>query len=156
MATTVPFENELLKLIFNATPIPGVADNATTTPDTEYFVALHTEDPTKSPLPLQTSAEIAYTAYARQAVPRTELGWEIDQGKVIPVEIIEFPEVTGVVGSVRTATYFSVGTDCLGRRQGHVLRPLEASHHHCQRGHPAHRQPVGRLPLRRDLGLIQV
>lgn len=114
MATTVPFENELLKLIFNATPIPGVADNATTTPDTEYFVALHTEDPTKSPLPLQTSAEIAYTAYARQAVPRTELGWEIDQGKVIPVEIIEFPEVTGVVGSVRTATHFSVGTDVSG------------------------------------------
>lgn len=114
MATTLAFEDEILKLIFNATPIPGIAANATTTPETEFFVGLHTDDPAKSPLPLQTSAEIAYTAYARQSVTRDAAGWEVDLGKVIPVEIIEFPEVAGVVGSVRTATFFSVGTDLSG------------------------------------------
>ena len=38
-------ENDLLKLIFNATPIANLADNAATSPLTQLAVALHTGDP---------------------------------------------------------------------------------------------------------------
>jgi hypothetical protein len=39
------FENDLLKLIFNATAIANIADNAAASPLTNLFVALHTADP---------------------------------------------------------------------------------------------------------------
>ncbi|MET0721799.1 MAG: hypothetical protein ABWY64_13310 [Tardiphaga sp.] len=114
MPTTIAFEDEILKLIFNGTDIPAIADDAALTPATEFFVALHTEDPTKSSNPLQTSAEIAYTAYARQAVPRTEAGWAVENGQVVTEELIEFPEVDGVTGTPRVATYFSIGSSLSG------------------------------------------
>jgi len=39
------FENDLLKLIFNATAIAGIADNAGSSPLTSLYVSLHTDDP---------------------------------------------------------------------------------------------------------------
>ena len=39
------FENEILALIFNATAIADLAENDTTSPLTQLFVALHTADP---------------------------------------------------------------------------------------------------------------
>ena len=66
------FENDLLKLIFNATAIANISDNAASSPLTNLFVALHTADPTDSGT--QTSNEVAYTSYARVAVARTSGG----------------------------------------------------------------------------------
>jgi len=109
MATTVAFEDDILKLIFNATPIVGIAEDATTTPATEYFVSLHSEDPLINPSPVQTSGEINYTAYARQAVTRDATGWEVSGGICRPEETIEFPVVAGVTSPVQ-ATHFGVGT----------------------------------------------
>jgi hypothetical protein len=39
------FENDIAKLIFNATAIANIADNAASSPLTSLYVALHTADP---------------------------------------------------------------------------------------------------------------
>jgi hypothetical protein len=103
------FENDFLKLIFNATPIADIADNDATSPLTNLYVALHTADPGDAGD--QTTSEIAYTSYARVAVARTSGGWTVTNNSVSPVANINFPAGTGGAG---TATHFSVGTTISG------------------------------------------
>ena len=103
------FENDLLKLIFNATAIANIADNAATSPLTNLYVALHTADPGEAGS--QTTSEIAYTSYARVAVARTSGGWTVSAASVSPAAEISFPAGTGGSG---TATYWSVGTASSG------------------------------------------
>lgn len=103
------FENDWMKLTFNATAIANIADNAATSPLTELYVSLHTADPTDAGN--QTSSECAYTSYARVAVARTSGGWTVTANSVSPVAAITFPAATG--GS-ETATHFAVGTAVSG------------------------------------------
>lgn len=100
------FENDLLKLIFNATPIADLADNDQSSPATTLTVALHTADPGESGD--QSTNETAYTSYARQTVARTSGGWTVTGNSVSPVANIDFPECTGSPGAA--ITHFSVGT----------------------------------------------
>ena len=99
------FENDILKLVFNATAIANIADNAAASPLTNLFVALHTDDPGEAGD--QTTSEIAYTSYARVSVARTSGGWTVTGNSVSPVANISFPAGTGGSG---TATHASVGT----------------------------------------------
>ena len=103
------FENEWLRLIFNATPIPNLADNAATAPLTSLFVALHTADPGEAGV--QSANEAAYTGYARVAVARTTGGWTVTGNSVSPAAEIAFPAGTGGSG---TATHWSVGVAASG------------------------------------------
>lgn len=103
------FENEWLRLIFNATPIPNLADNAATAPLTSLFVALHTADPGEAGV--QSTSEAAYTGYARVAVARTTAGWTVTGNSVSPAAEIAFPAGTGGGG---TATHWSVGVASTG------------------------------------------
>ena len=103
------FENDLLKLIFNATAISNIADNAATSPLTNLYVSLHTADPGEGGD--QTTNEAAYTSYARVAVARTSGGWTITDNSVSPTADITFPAATG--GSA-TITHAAVGTDASG------------------------------------------
>lgn len=103
------FENDLLKLIFNATAIANIADNAGTGPLTNLYVSLHTADPGEAGD--QTTSEIAYTSYARVAVARTSGGWTITANSVSPVADISFPACTGGSG---TATHVAIGTASSG------------------------------------------
>ena len=103
------FENDVLKLIFNATAISLLADNTATTPLTNLYVSLHTADPTEAGN--QTSSECTYTGYARVAVARTAGGWTVTANSVSPVDAITFGTCTA--GS-ETATYASVGTASTG------------------------------------------
>lgn len=97
--------NNWLKLVFNATAIANIADNAASSPNTNLYVALHTADPTATGT--QTSNEVAYTSYARVAVARTSSGWTASTvATTSPVAAVNFP--AGTAGS-GTATYFSVG-----------------------------------------------
>lgn len=98
------FENDLMKLIFNATAIANVADNASSSPLTDIAVALHTSDPGEAGS--MSTNEIAYTSYARVDVARSALGWTVTANSVSPVANIDFPAGTGGSG---TATHFSVG-----------------------------------------------
>lgn len=103
------FENDLLKLIFNATAIANIADNASASPLTNLYVSLHTADPGEAGD--QTTNEIAYTSYARVAVARTSGGWTVTNNSVSPASEISFPAGTGGSG---TATHFGVGTASTG------------------------------------------
>ncbi len=105
MAKGLSFDNSYLKLIFNATNLPLIADNTATTPLTSLYVALHSADPTSSGA--QNTTEIAYTGYTRVAVARTTGGWIVTANSVSPAANIVFPLGTGGSG---TATNFSVGT----------------------------------------------
>ncbi|MGX1259789.1 phage tail fiber protein [Sinorhizobium fredii] len=98
------FENDLLKLIFNATAIANIADNAASSPITNLYVSLHTADPGEAGD--QTTSEATYTGYARVAVPRTAGGWTVTANSVSPAAAIEFPAVTG--GS-EAITHWAVG-----------------------------------------------
>jgi hypothetical protein len=103
------FENDWLKLIFNATPIANIADNASSGPLTSLYVSLHTADPGESGS--QTTNEVGYTGYLRVAVARTSGGWTVTANSVSPVSAITFP--AGIGGS-GTVTHWGVGTDSTG------------------------------------------
>ena len=103
------FENDLLKLIFQATAIANVADNAGTSPLTQLYVSLHTDDPGDDGN--QTTNEIAYTSYAREAVARSDAGWTVTNNSVSPAGVIEFTAATGGSGTV---SHFGVGTAASG------------------------------------------
>lgn len=103
------FENDLLKLIFNATAIADLADNDATSPLTNLYVSLHTADPGEAGD--QTTNEATYTSYARVAVARTTGGWTVTNNAVANAAAINFPAATG--GS-NTITHFAVGTASSG------------------------------------------
>lgn len=110
MSKSNVFENDLLKLIFNGSAIPGLADNAVATPLTNLYLALHTADPGEAGT--QSTSEVAYTGYSRIAVARSPAGWTVTDNSVSPTVAIEFGEMTsGVPG---TATHISIGTASSG------------------------------------------
>lgn len=104
------FENDLLKLIFNATAIANIADNAASSPLTNLYVALHTADPGETGT--QSTNEAAYTGYARVAVARTSGGWTITGNSVSPTADITFGTWTG--GATTALTHASVGVASSG------------------------------------------
>jgi hypothetical protein len=103
------FENDLLALIFNADAIANIADDASSSPLTNLYVSLHTDDPGEAGN--QETNECAYTSYARVAVARTSGGWTVSSNAVENAAAITFPAATG--GS-ETATHFAVGTAASG------------------------------------------
>lgn len=103
------FENDLLKLIFNATAIANIADNAATSPLTNLYVSLHTADPGEAGS--QTTSEATYTSYARVAVARTSGGFTVTTNSVSPVANVDFPACTG---GTNTITHFGIGTASSG------------------------------------------
>lgn len=104
------FENDWLKLIFNATAIANIADNAAGSPLTNLYVSLHTADPGEGGD--QTTSETAYTGYARVAVARTSGGWTVTANSVSPVANIDFGECTASAGGA--ITHFGIGTAASG------------------------------------------
>lgn len=109
MSKSNTFENDWLKLIFNATAIANLADNAASSPLTNLYVSLHTADPGEAGN--QSTNEISYTSYARVTVARTSGGWTVTNNSVSPVANIDFPAATGGSGTV---TYFGVGSASSG------------------------------------------
>jgi hypothetical protein len=101
------FETDILKLIFQAVPIPNIADDAATAALTDLYVSLLTGDPGLAGA-LQTTNEVTYTSYARVAVARSTSGWGVTNGLVNPVGPIIFPTITGADGQL--VTHFGVGT----------------------------------------------
>ena len=103
------FENDWLKLIFQATAIANIADNAATSPLTNLYVSLHTADPADAGN--QTTSETAYTSYARVAVARTSGGWTVTGNSVSPAANIDFPACTG---GTATITHFGIVSTASG------------------------------------------
>ena len=103
------FENDLLKLIFQAVAIADIAEDDTTSPLTNLYVSLHTADPGEAGD--QTTSEATYTGYARVAVARTASGWAVTNNIADNVAAITFGACTA--GS-NTITHFAVGTASSG------------------------------------------
>ena len=112
-------EQELALLIFNATAMADIAENDSSSPATEFDVALHTADPGDGGT--MATSEAAYTGYARETVARTSGGWSVTVGSVGNVSLITFgtssdgPEVI---------THFSVGKPGGGATQIIASGPL--------------------------------
>lgn len=104
------FENDLLKLIFNGVPIPGIADNAAISPLTNLYASLHTADPGAGGD--QTTSEATYAGYARVPVARTSGGWNVTTNSVTPVATISFP--TSTAGGTETEAFFAIGVNATG------------------------------------------
>lgn len=109
MSKSDTFENDLVKLIFQATAIANIADNAAASPLANLFVSLHTADPGEAGT--QATNETAYTSYARVSVARTNGGWAVTGNSVSPVANIDFPACTG---GTATITHFAVGVASTG------------------------------------------
>ena len=110
MSKSDTFENDILKLIFNATAIANIADNAAASPLTSLFWALHTADPGEAGT--QSTSEATYTGYARVSVARTTGGMTAaSAGSTSPVANIDFGNCTA--GS-NTITHASVGVASSG------------------------------------------
>lgn len=103
------FENDWLKLIFNATAIANIADNAASSPLTNLYFSLHTADPGEAGD--QTTNETTYGSYARVAVARTSGGFTVTANSVSPVAAVTFPACTS---GTATITHFAVGTSVSG------------------------------------------
>lgn len=99
------FENDLLKLIFQATAIANIADNASSAPLTNLYFSAHTADPGEAGT--QTTSECAYGSYARVAVARTSGGFTVTANSVSPVANVDFP---AAISGTETITHFAVGT----------------------------------------------
>jgi len=97
-------ENAILDLVFSATTWANYAINASSVPETNIVVALHTADPADAGT--MSTSESAYTSYARVNVARST-GWTAASGgSVSPVANIDFPAGSGGSGTV---THFSTG-----------------------------------------------
>ena len=102
--------NAVLALLFNATAIPGLAENDASSPVTSLYVSLHEGDPGVGND--QTTNETDYTNYARVAVVRTSSGWTVPSGGATAnAALIQFPQC-GASGA--TITHVAIGTAASG------------------------------------------
>lgn len=106
MPKGLSFDNSFLALIFNATTMANVAQNATSSPITNLHVSLHTADPGVGNN--TATNEATYNAYARVSVVRTTAGWTVSNNTVVPAATISFPASNGTTNN--TITNFAVGT----------------------------------------------
>jgi len=107
-ATT--FDNDLLKLIFNAVAIANIADNAASAPLTNLYLSLHTADPGVGGS--QTTNEATYASYARLAVARTSGGFTVTSNSCVLANPATFATPTGGAGEIEA--FFAVGTALSG------------------------------------------
>jgi len=103
----VSFIHAALMLTYNGADITGLARNAAT-PIEDLWVSLHTAKPEDND---QSSFEVVYPGYTRTSVPRSEIGWVVNENSVNPVGNIDFPAITQDLGNDIEAKYFSVGTN---------------------------------------------
>lgn len=120
------FENDFLALIFNATPIANMADNAASSPLTNLYVSLHTADPGEAGG--QATSECAYGSYARVAVPRSNVGWTVSGNQVQNAALVQAPQCASGSESI---THFAIGTVSSGAGKvlykGALSAPLSVS-----------------------------
>jgi hypothetical protein len=110
MAKATIFCNDLLKLIFNATAIANIADNAASSPVTNLYLSLHTADPGIGGA--QTTNETAYTNYARVAVTRNSGGWTVTSNSAANTALAQFPQCGLTPGAA--ITHVAIGTALSG------------------------------------------
>src|SRR5436305_1975860 len=120
------FVNDLLKLIFNATPIANIADNAASAPLTSLYLALHSADPGNGGN--QGTNEATYTGYARVAVARTAGGFTVTGTAVALAGNATFGPCTG---GAQTLTHWSLGAASAGATKILYSGPIGSNQGEC-------------------------
>lgn len=110
MSASNAFETSIVALLFNATAIANVADNASSSPATSLYIALHTADPGEAGS--QSTSEAAYSGYARVAVTRNAGGFTCTGSSAANTAQITFGQATG--GTIADITHVSVGLSSSG------------------------------------------
>lgn len=109
MALTTAFATNVMKLLFQAVAYANVADNASSSPLTNIYISAHTADPGLTGT--QTTSETSYTAYSRQAVPRSASGFSVVSGVVTFIANVVWPISTS---GTPTLTNFGYGASSSG------------------------------------------
>jgi len=112
MSKSNTFENDLLKLIFNNTGMALVGDATGLPPSAaagNLYVSFHTADPGETGN--QSTNEVAYTGYARAAVPRSAAGWTVTNDTVNPTANVNTGACTAGTTSI---THFGIGCSSSG------------------------------------------
>ena len=102
--------NSILALIFNATAWADIAENDTSSPIGNLYLSLHTADPGVGNN--QTTNETSYTNYARIAVARTTIGWDVPSGGATANAALAQFAQCGASGA--TITHVAIGTASSG------------------------------------------
>lgn len=105
MAMSNTLKNSLILLLLNGTAFANIADNAASSPDTNFYLSLHTADPGVGGA--QNTSEISYTGYARVAVARTSGGWTVSGGVGTLAADAVFGAMTAGAGG--TVTHVGLG-----------------------------------------------
>ncbi len=121
MPKSTTFSNDLTALVFNATAIANLADNAASGPLTNLYLSLHTATPGIGGA--QTTNETSYTNYVRVAVARTSGGWTVAAGAANNTALVQFAQC-GVTGA--TITHVAVGTAASGAGKVLYAGPLNS------------------------------
>jgi len=112
MSKSNAFENALLLLLLNNTPIADIGDATGLRGSVvagSLFLSLHTADPGEAGN--QSTSEVTYTGYGRATVARSAAGWTVVGNSATLTSIISFAAGTGGGG---TATHFGLGTAASG------------------------------------------
>lgn len=120
MSKSNVFENDWMLLLFNATAIANIADNASSGALTNLYVGLHTGDPGEAGN--QQSSEANYGAYARVAVARSGAGWTVSNNQASNAGIVTFAEA---ISGTNTISHVSVGTAASGAGKILYSGPLD-------------------------------
>ena len=128
------FANDILKLIFQGTPIANLADNAASSPLTNLFLSLHILDPGPTAANGQSTNEITYTGYGRIALVRSSTGWTVTGNSVSPTSQVQFGEKIGGAGGTATGGDVNINGQDGGTRAFTGLQ---------QRGAPGGGNPLG-------------
>lgn len=107
------FETELLQLLFQNVALPDIGDAGGLQPsavDGNLYVALHTGAGPGAGGGQNTN-EATYTGYARVAVPRDAVSWDVTGDTLSNLIAITFGVCTA---GANTITYASIGTDAAG------------------------------------------
>jgi hypothetical protein len=117
--------NNLLGLVFNGVTWEGVAENDTSGPLTNLYIALYTDNPGVGGNPTTNEVSTgAYAGYQRVAVARTTGGWlSPSSGVTKNTALKQFPECTGGTG----CTISHVGIVTTSGGAGSVLYAGELS-----------------------------
>jgi hypothetical protein len=110
MSATNSLETGLLALLFNGDALADVAQNDGSSPQTVYYVSLHTASPGEAGS--QNTSEAAYTGYARVAVNRNSGGWTVSGDTATNAAAIEFGQCTASPGSA--ISHVGLGKEATG------------------------------------------
>lgn len=110
MAAGNTWLNDVAKLLFQATAVANIADNAASSPLTSLYASLHTADPGAAGN--QTTSEAAYTNYVREAVARTSGGFTVTTVTITLAAAVSFP--AGATTDTDVISFFGIGTASSG------------------------------------------